>query len=219
MKFSFLTFLLALPTAASLRKVADYPHPDRRLTVEEDIINATAEIWSLIENQVNLAPKFVRLGFHDCVGGCNGCVDMNNADNAGLDIPIDALAPVVDTYESDSGLTRADIWALAYITGSNFANPDSDTFFTFNEYGRVNCAENDPTGGPEVELPLADIDTQDVLDFFADAFDFSDQETCAILGAHTIGQVNQENSGFVGNRGWSNNKERLDNNYYAQVRR
>lgn len=23
---------------------------------------------------VNFAPKFLRLGFHDCVGGCDGCV-------------------------------------------------------------------------------------------------------------------------------------------------
>ena len=28
--------------------------------------------------------KMIRLGFHDCVGGCDGCLNLNNADNAGL---------------------------------------------------------------------------------------------------------------------------------------
>jgi hypothetical protein len=23
-------------------------------------------------------------GFHDCAGGCNGCINFNNPDNAGL---------------------------------------------------------------------------------------------------------------------------------------
>jgi hypothetical protein len=36
-------------------------------------------------------PNFVRLGFrgfHDCVGGCNCCVNMTNQDNRGLAWPI-----------------------------------------------------------------------------------------------------------------------------------
>lgn len=57
------------------------------------IVAAKQEIEALIATtlDVNLAPKFVRLGFHDCVpdalfqGGCDGCVDLSNPDNAGLD--------------------------------------------------------------------------------------------------------------------------------------
>jgi len=37
------------------------------------------------------------------------------------------------------------------------------------------------------------------------------------MGAHTIGRVHQFNSGFIGNRGWSNNRRRLDNDYYRQI--
>jgi Peroxidase len=37
-----------------------------------------ADIKALIDANPALAPKFVRLTFHDCVGGCNGCVDMTN---------------------------------------------------------------------------------------------------------------------------------------------
>jgi len=144
-------------------------------------------------------------------------VNMLDLDNAGLDIPIEALNPIVNTYESEAGLSRADIWALAAITGSNFAHPDSDSFFVLNEIGRENCVENDPTRGPSRDFPSPNLETDDLLDFFADTFDFDEQETCAIMGAHTIGRVHQENSGFIGNRGWSNNRRRLDNDYYRQI--
>jgi len=36
------------------------------------------DIKALIAANPALAPKLVRLTFHDCVGGCNGCVDMTN---------------------------------------------------------------------------------------------------------------------------------------------
>ena len=29
-------------------------------------------------------PKALRLGFHDCVGGCDGCLNVDNDSNAGL---------------------------------------------------------------------------------------------------------------------------------------
>lgn len=91
---------------------------------------------------------------------------------------------VVSTYESDSGLTRADIWALAAITGTNFglnrAGGDR-TFFEMTHYGRVNCGD-DQTGGTDHELPGPNLDTQELLDFFADNFDFDDQDTVAIMG-------------------------------------
>lgn len=34
--------------------------------------------------QPRLVPLFVRMIFHDCVGGCDGCIDMNNKGNAGM---------------------------------------------------------------------------------------------------------------------------------------
>jgi len=60
-----------------------------------------------------LGPKFVRLAFHDCVGGCDGCVDLTNGDNAGLNLPINALAPIVTKYQGQGGISRADIWVIS----------------------------------------------------------------------------------------------------------
>lgn len=143
---------------------------------------------------------------------------MDNADNAGLNIPIDALADIVTTYESDSGLSRADIWALAALTGTNYGlerDGGSSTFFEMSYYGRENCGD-DETGGTDHELPAPDLDTQDLLDFFADNFDFSDQETCAIMGAHTMGTLARENSGFDGD-GWVTSNILLNNMYYQGI--
>jgi hypothetical protein len=41
-----------------------------------------------------LVAKLLRLSLHDCVDGCDGCVDLANHDNFGFDIPIDALDQV-----------------------------------------------------------------------------------------------------------------------------
>lgn len=186
--------------------------------VATDIDDATTDIWQIIRDDNSIAPKFVRLGFHDCVGGCDGCVNMENDDNAGLEVPIEALETVVSTYESDSGLSRADIWALAAITGTNFglnrAGGDR-TFFEMTHYGRVNCGD-DQTGGTDHELPGPNIDTQELLDFFADNFDFDDQETVAIMGAHTFGTLNRETSGFHAT-GWVPTTGQFNNRYYEAL--
>jgi len=185
-------------------------------SISQVIDDVIGDIWRLLEDDRDLAPKFLRLGFHDCVGGCDGCVNMNNPDNNGLEEPINALAGIVNHYEHPNGLSRADIWVIASLTGANFANPRSNTFFEMNFYGRSNCGSS-PFGGFDHPLPAVNLDTDDVLDFFFDNFGFNTQETCAILGAHTLGRVHPENSGFVGRRGWTANRHVLDNAYYRGI--
>ena len=44
---------------------------------------------------------FVRLAFHDCIGGCNRCnecIDHSNRDNGGLSRYISLLNPICDKY-------------------------------------------------------------------------------------------------------------------------
>ena len=53
--------------------------------------------------------------FHDCVSpSCDGCLNMANEDNAGLQRAIDSLE-IVKGKAVDEGIevTRADLWALA----------------------------------------------------------------------------------------------------------
>ena len=57
-------------------------------------------------------PAMVRLTFHDCVGGCDGCLNVNDPDNAGLE---DLVADLEAVYQSEglsSVISRADMWAL-----------------------------------------------------------------------------------------------------------
>ena len=53
-------------------------------------------------------------GFHDCVGGCNGCINFNNTDNNGLAPAVLALTSLYTTNNYKSyGVSIADFFALA----------------------------------------------------------------------------------------------------------
>ena len=53
-------------------------------------------------------------GFHDCVGGCNGCINFNNPDNNGLSLAVDTLNNIYTTNNFQTfGASRADFWAMA----------------------------------------------------------------------------------------------------------
>ncbi len=97
----------------------------RQLNIATLVESIREEIRDLIRNNSVLAPKFLRLAFHDCVGGCDGCVDMTDPDNAGLDIPIGALSGIVSTWKSND-ISRADIWSLAAMVGSEMTQAQRD---------------------------------------------------------------------------------------------
>ena len=142
---------------------------------------------------------------------------MSNVDNRGLEIPIDALSSIVSDY-STSSLSRADIWALATLVAAENAQGDDDTVsFPFEWYGRSDCSSSDGKTGPTQSLPSNDLTTHGLLDFFSTNFGLSTRETVALMGAHTIGQLSQENSGFNGPNGWTNNNRRLNNGYYDGI--
>lgn len=57
-----------------------------------------------------------------------------------------------------------------------------------------------------------------MLDFFNATFGFAEPwQTVAIMGAHTLGTLSRENSGFNGPNGWLGNTNRLDNGYYNNL--
>lgn len=196
------------------------------------VADAANDIRVLIGQRPELGPKFVRLGFHDCVGGCDGCVDMLNPDNAGLEVPITALDSIVDEHENEElGFSRADIWALAALVGADEAQPFPVVDFTLTSIGRRNCEDaNDrclnsqgqqtpcrANRGPHRELPHADITTEDLFHFFRDTFSFGVKATVALFGAHTLGVLTRENSGFDGQDGWVREQTILDNDYYFEL--
>ena len=58
------------------------------------------------------------LGFHDCVGGCNGCINFNNPDNNGLQLAVNFLTNLYNANGYKSiGVSLADYFALAATVG------------------------------------------------------------------------------------------------------
>ena len=57
-------------------------------------------------------PAMVRLTFHDCVGGCDGCLNVNDPDNAGLENLVADLEAVYQAESLANIISRADMWAL-----------------------------------------------------------------------------------------------------------
>ena len=68
-----------------------------------------------------------------------------------------------------------------------------------------------------MHLPEADITTSELFHFFDNEFGFSVKETVALMGAHTIGTLARENSGFNGTNGWVRDNLLLDNDYYHEL--
>lgn len=196
------------------------------------VAQSRSDIADLIVANPQLAPKFVRLGFHDCVGKCDGCVDMTNGDNNGLDIPINALTPIVQKYANQATtLSRADIWALSGLVGADKTQQKNlpKVSFPMTFIGRVNC-ENaqticynsknqvqpcNATRGPHRDLPSPNLATSDLLRWFSDHFGFNASQTVALMGAHSIGSLSRTNSGFDGPNGWDTQNLVLSNTYYA----
>jgi hypothetical protein len=59
------------------------------------------------------------------------------------------------------------------------------------------------------------LDSDGVLGFFSENFGFDDNETVALMGAHSIGTANRLHSGFHGPSGWVGTNRALNNGYYS----
>ena len=193
-----------------------------------------ADIQTMITHNPGLGPKFLRLAWTDCIGGCDGCVDLQNPANWGLDSPVYAIEQsILKKYTSDErpGISRADIWALAGLTGAEMAsnNNNNKQAFPMDWFGRVDCedlhssckdqhgneVECSATRGPHRDIPSSNLDNHGLLQWFRGEFGFSPQETVAIMGAHTLGSASAFNSGFHGS--WTANPYELDNSYYRNL--
>ena len=59
--------------------------------------------------------NLVNIGFHDCVGGCNGCINFNNPDNAGLDLTVAALTNTYNSNGFNAYCSLADFFAMSAV--------------------------------------------------------------------------------------------------------
>lgn len=147
------------------------------------LANARADIAGILDG--DLIAKFLRLVFHDCVGGiCDGCVDLSLPENFGLGYPMRTLGPIVDRY-SDV-LTRGDIYVLAAMVSIESSQTQKPIVpFEMEWVGRPEC-NGRANRGPSRPHPSSHMVTQELLDFFDEEFGFTSRDTTAIMGVHTL---------------------------------
>jgi hypothetical protein len=225
------------PSEESIPDTSTFPAPMQTFNngndypmVADGILMVRSEVEDMIRGNPVLASKFVRLAFNDCVGGCDGCVDLHHPKNFGLDHPIFALQPIVDLYSGNySGLSRADIWALAALTGAEMSQGSEKVSFDMKWFGRVDCENTDQictnreghevecsaTRGSHRNIPDPNLSTRELLQWFEQEFGFDTYESVALMGAHSLGQKRQFNTGYDGSS--TVNEYRLDNEYYKQL--
>eukprot|EP01079_Euglenida_sp_SAG-EU17-18_P005040 gene5040-5148_t len=119
-------------------------------------------------------PQIVRLAFHDCVGGCDGCLNLANPDNAGLGPIVSELEAIYSDTSSPIGvqMSRADFWALAGVVAARIGARNSNQFDGVLPplqlvYGRRDCATS-PTTTDVEGLPNAHGDFAEVMRVFRD---------------------------------------------------
>ena len=162
--------------------------------------------------------KACRLAFHDCVSGCNGCIELTNADNAGLET-ISNMAN--RTWKDFSRVTfygkflisRADVYMLygqrAIYNSSNYEGltlPVSDF-----KFGRKTCTSSQDN--KEI-FANAHGNWQSINQFYKDEFDFSVKDIVALMGSHSLGRAWKQFSGYDGP--WVVKDNQVFNNIYYQ---
>lgn len=186
----------------------------------------------------NAKPAAVRLTFHDCVGGCNGCLNIDNPDNKGLEEVVAGLESVYQEEEFYNIISRADLWALMgiwsvnetiarnnadcslYGPNSSLPSPNELTYENCQMvpelqvpflWGRKDC-ETTPYASTDVHLPASTLGYDGLMQFFTSEFEFTPREVTALMGVHTIGKVDILISGFHGT--WVNNEQGYFNTQY-----
>ena len=208
----FTIFLLNIIIANSLNVCVDssnFKCPQFRALIDE--------IDKIHTNQTqNQIPKAIRLAFHDCVSGCNGCVDMDAEDNKGLQCILGNSRRVHRNHKNKIFfgkfiISRGDIIALlaqrAIYLSSN--HKGLTVPFCDFKFGRKDC--NGPQENKEIFGKSHGNWTQ-ISDFFHRNFNFTTQEIIALMGAHALGNNHANFSGHTGP--WVEGRNRVFTNQY-----
>lgn len=143
----------------------------------------------------------VRLAFHDAgeidirepdVLGVDGCVDLTKGDNAGLDGIIATLETLRDPYCHI--ISRADWWVLAakVAVEARVSGPGNNGYTVPFRFGRTDSADCTYPGG---RLPSAELGSEELDRVFVQQMGLSMEDAVTLLGAHTLGRAQTDNSG------------------------
>ena len=161
-----------------------------------------------------LLAKIVRLAFHDCIGGCDGAVNMSDHGNAGLEAPMQQLEILYQRFSNK--MSRADFWAtaaaFAVFKGTLNAGPQNLQLPPLRFlFGRVDGS------GIHIIPPNPHGGMGQVINFFNQTFKLTAVDSIALMGAHTLGGAMPQNSGFEGP--WKMDSHTFTNAYYQSLLR
>eukprot|EP01084_Bolivina_argentea_P013545 25431_1 len=167
--------------------------------------------------------NLVRYGFHTCVTGCDGCLNLNNPNNAGLDPSFDALLRLYSDPHPPSNITwstkinnLSDFWAICSTLG-NFIAIDANSYVPRFKFwiGRKACPTSpNQTLIAEFPSPLYDLAAQSEI--FEKIFNLSQSQYIALIGGHTLGFAHSTASGFD-TLSWTATPTTLDNLFYHDI--
>ena len=116
----------ALLLLALLALLLAPPATARGLVPTEKVVSMVrAVLQKLVRgDKTNYIPGFARLAFHDCCSTtCDGCIDVNSAENKGLGNRVTAINAAFDGNATiKAGMTRADFWALGMVVAVEEGN-------------------------------------------------------------------------------------------------
>lgn len=183
--------------------------------------------------QADFAGCVLRIAGHDFMdyadgtGGADGCLDMEDGDNAGLAECIHSGEhgySVADAYANFcSSISLADFFVIsaeAVITSSrqHVINDDSTRsaidFKSNFKWGRTTQTNCSFAHG---RLPNPENSCSAVETTFVDRMGLSWKQAAALMGVHSLGRAQIGNSGYNG--WWSDfeNSRRFNNDYYASI--
>ena len=179
---------------------------------------------TFIVHSLQPTAKLIRLAFHDCATGCDGCLDTNDDKNKGLEGIYERVNTLYDEEFKTSGMSRGDFVALAGIVAievaaseqncltiglhPNCIKPQPKLFF---RYGRKDCATS-PNSNKDFGFPDPHKNLDHVMEVFRDGMGMTERQVVALIGAHTMGRTTPVNSGFQGP--WATPETTLDNGFY-----
>jgi len=181
-------------------------------------------IISVLDNENyedgSYGPVIVRLAWHaagtyhkgDNTGGSNGSTMRFNPEsghgaNAGLDIARNLLEPIKRQFP---GISYADLWTLAGATAIEHMGGPKVPW----RAGRVDHTDGKKCP-PDGRLPDASKGAQHIRDVFY-RMGFNDQEIVALIGAHVLGRMHTNRSGFDGP--WTRSPTTFSNDFFVQLK-
>ncbi|CAB9512493.1 ascorbate peroxidase Hydra magnipapillata [Seminavis robusta] len=152
------------------------------------------------------------------MGGVDALINQDDSEHNGLAETVNELDTLWNDNQSgtlSSFANKADFVAWAYIAAFYYTvSPEHDLPWVPLRTGR-----NTYTSGRTEDIPpnsgFGSGDHAAVTDYFATNFGMTERQFAILLGAHTLGGADVDNSGYVGD--WTASEDRFNTAFYNDM--